>query len=304
MADLSTQLLGLKMKNPTVLAAGFLGISGELLVRVVEEGAGAVTMKPSGPYEREGNANPCVIGWDHGLANCVGLPSPGYKNMEEEWSAIKKAGIPYIAGIYGGTVEEFVEVAQFAAKKNPPLIEVNISCPNTKEHGIIFGTEPDSAFEVIEAVKRVCGKVPVMAKLTPNTHKFIEVAKACEEAGADALSAINTVGPGMFIDIETGKPVLSFKTGGLSGPAVRPIAINCVYRLYENVKVPIVGMGGVECGRDAIEMIMAGATCVGIGSAIHKCGVGVFRKVCAEMEGWMDANSVKSPEEIRGRAHE
>jgi len=304
MADLSTELLGLRMKNPTVLAAGFLGISGELLVRVVEEGAGAVTMKPAGPYEREGNANPCVIEWNHGLANCVGLPSPGYRNMEDEWSEIKKAGIPYIAGIYGGSVDEFVEVAKFVAGKKPPLIEVNISCPNTNEHGQIFGTEPESAAEVIGAVKRVCGKVPVMAKLTPNTHKFIEVAKACEEAGADALSAINTLGPGMFIDIEARKPVLSFKTGGLSGAAVRPIAVRCVYQLYENVKVPIVGMGGVENGKDAIEMVMAGATCVGIGSAIHKCGLGVFKKVCTEMESWMDANNVKNLEEIRGSAHE
>ena len=295
---------GIRLRNPTVLASGILGTSAGLLKRVYEEGAGAVTMKSVGPCEKEGHANPTVLAWDHGLINAVGLPSPGFKNQEEEWAILEKRNFPLIASIYGSSVEEFVEVAGFVAKHKPEIIEINISCPNTKKEGMVFGVNPETAAEVTAAVKKVSGSVPVMPKLTPQALNIAEIAGACEKAGADAICAINTLGPGMIIDAEARKPVLANKFGGISGPAIKPIALRCVYQVFEAVKIPVLGMGGISSGRDAIEMVMAGATAVGIGSAAHYHGIGVFKKVCLEMEQWMEENGVKSLDEIRGCAHE
>jgi len=225
-------LSGVKMRNPTVLPSGILGTGGGLLKRAAEAGAGAVTTKSIGPHEREGHANPTVIKWEHGMINAVGLPTPGYKNMADEWAEIKKIKAPVIASIYGGSVQEFVEVARAAVKERPAIIELNISCPNSGKHGQLFGFEPEPAAEVTAAVKRVCRAkgVPVMPKLTPNTHKIVEVARACEKAGADAICAINTV-QGMLINAEAKRPVLANAFGGVSGPAIKPIALRCVYEL-------------------------------------------------------------------------
>lgn len=295
---------GIKMKNPTVLASGFLGTDSAVLKRVAEEfGCGAATMKSIGPRERMGHANPCVVEWEHGFLNAVGLPTPGYRNMEEEWKGLKKRGFPLIASIYGASVEEFEEVAKAVAKHKPDAIEVNISCPNTKKEGQVFGVCEESAALVVKAVKKEIGQLPLIAKLTPQAWNIGEIAKACEEAGADAICAINTVA-GMLINAEARKPVLANRFGGISGPAVKPIALKCVYQIYESVKVPILGMGGISNGRDAIEMVMAGATAIGIGSGIYYRGFGVFGKVCEEMEQWMQENGVKDLKEIRGVAHE
>jgi dihydroorotate dehydrogenase (NAD+) catalytic subunit len=301
---LETDFAGIKLRNPTVLASGILGTNAALLKRVAEEGAGAVTMKSIGPCEKEGHSNPCVLAWEHGLINAVGLPSPGCKNMEGEWAALDKRNFPLIASIYGSSVEEFSEVALAVAKHKPDMIEVNISCPNTKKEGMVFGLDPETAAEVTKAVKKSSGKIPVMPKLTPQAPNIALVAKACEKAGADAICAINTLGPGMLIDTEARKPVLANRFGGISGPAIKPIALRCVYQIFEAVKVPVLGMGGVCSGRDAIEMVMAGATALGIGSAAYYQGMGVFKKVCGEIREWMQENGVKGLGEIRGAAHE
>jgi len=300
---LETSIAGLKLRNPTVLASGILGTSAELLKRVIEEGAGAATMKSIGPEERMGHPNPSVIAWEHGLLNAVGLPSPGFANMEEEWKELEDRDFPLIASIYGATAEEFALVAGNVAPQKPDAIEVNISCPNTREHGQIFGVSEKASAEAVKAVKKEIGKIPLIAKLTPQAFNIGAIAKSCEEAGADAICAINTVG-GMCIDIEARKPVLFNRFGGLSGPAVKPVGIKCVYQIFESVKIPILGMGGITTGRDAIEYVQAGATAVGIGSGVYYRGMGVFRKVCEEMEKWMKENGVESLEEIRGCGHE
>jgi dihydroorotate dehydrogenase (NAD+) catalytic subunit len=184
------------------------------------------------------------------------------------------------------------------------LLEANLSCPNVmREHGVPFAYEPESAAEAVRAVKRRVGGIPLIAKLSPNTHKLVEVAKAVESAGADAINMGNTLGPGMIISLEARRPVLANKTGGVSGPAVKPIAVRCVYDVYEAVKIPIIGTGGVSSGRDALEMVMAGATCVGVGTALCTRGFSVFRKIALEMMDWMDANSVSSIKELVGVAH-
>lgn len=300
---LETTAAGVKLKNPTILASGVLGINQAILARAAAAGAGAVTTKSIGPREREGHPNPTIVAWGHGLLNAVGLPSPGYENMGEELKALAKIKVPVIASIYGATVNEFRGVAAAVAKEKVAAIEVNISCPNTTLHGQIFGCNPESSYKVIEAVKEVAGKKPVIAKLTPNTHLIVEVGKACEEAGADALAAINSV-QGMLINIEAKKPILHYKKGGISGPAIKPVAVRCVYDLYENVRIPILGVGGVENGRDAIELIEAGATVVGIGSAVYSRGIDVFKKVCDEMQQWMKENGYKNLKQLKGAAHE
>ncbi len=300
---LETNFAGIKMRNPTVLASGILGTGSDLMQRVVEEGgAGAVTMKSIGPEERMGHANPSVIEWEHGMLNAVGLPSPGYENMEEEWEGLSKRNYPLIASIYGASIEEFVLVAKNVAKKKPEAIEINISCPNTKEHGQIFGVNEDASIEVVSAVKKEIGDISLIAKLTPQAYNIAAIAAACEKAGANAICAINTVA-GMVIDIDARRPVLFNRFGGVSGPAIKPVGIKCVYQIFDAVKIPILGMGGISNGRDAIEFIQAGATTVGIGSGVLYSGFDVFKKVCNEMENWMKANKVESLEEIRGVAH-
>jgi len=303
MNPLGVSFCGSRLRNPTVLASGILGVTAAQLKRAEEGGAGAVTTKSIGPEERSGNRNPTCVALPHGLLNAMGLPSPGYEAMGEEWRQLKKMKVPVFASIYGASVDDFRRVAAYVADKKPALIELNISCPNTAEHGQVFGFEPSVAADVVEAVKDVCGKVPVSVKVTPNTHKIVDVAKACEEAGADAICAINTVS-GMAINIEARKPVLSFKKGGYSGPAVKPIAVRCVYEIYEAVEIPILGVGGITTGRDAIEMMQAGASAVGIGSGVYYRGPNVFRLVCDEMREWMRGNGFASAKSLTGAAHD
>jgi dihydroorotate dehydrogenase (NAD+) catalytic subunit len=253
---------------------------------------------------KSGHRNPTVLAYEWGVINAVGLPSSGYTDMEGELARIREVKAPVFVSIYGASVDEFVEVAEAVARHKPALIELNVSCPNTKAEGMVFGCSEKLTSEVVSVVKDVAGKIPVMPKLTPQALNIAGVAKACEEAGADAIAAINTVGPGMLINIEARKPVLDYKRGGISGPAIRPIAVRCVYDIYEAVDLPILGMGGVTEGRDAVEMMQAGASVVGIGSGIYYRGIEVFSKVCEEMKVWMRENGCKNAKELVGAAHE
>jgi dihydroorotate dehydrogenase (NAD+) catalytic subunit len=301
MSIMTIQFLGKILKNPMVLASGVLGNSRDILERVHEQGCGLVTMKSIGPAPRDGHNNPSVIDLGHGMINAVGLPSPGYLNMENEWNELEQRDFPLIASIYGGSVREYQMVAEFVSSKKPDFIEINISCPNSEKHGMIFGVNPQSSHDVVSAVKSVI-QVPLIVKLTPQALDIGEIARACEDAGADAICAINTAGPGMVIDIESKMPVLAFKKGGLSGPMIKPVAIRCVFDIYKAVKIPIIGLGGITTGKDAIEIIMAGASLVGIGSGVRYRGMGVFEKVSKEMQTWLDDHNL-GLEEIIGAAH-
>lgn len=296
------EFLGKTLKSPLVLASGILGNSKEILERVHENGCGLVTMKSIGPLPRDGHKNPTVIDLGHGMINAVGLPTPGYEHMEEEWEALETRNFPLIASIYGGSVQEFKTVARFVSAKAPDFIEINISCPNSEQHGMIFGVDPQSAFDVVAGVKQVI-RQPLIAKLTPQALDIGAIARACQDAGADAICAINTAGPGMVIDIESRMPVLAFKKGGLSGPMIKPIAVRCVYDIYKAVSIPIIGLGGVTTGEDAVEMIMAGASLVGIGSGVRYRGLEVFGLVNQELEAWLSAHHTTLAE-IQGAAHE
>ena len=298
---MTIQFLGKTLKNPMVLASGVLGNSHDILERVHKNGCGLVTMKSIGPKPRDGHKNPTVIDLGCGMINAVGLPSPGYLNMENEWNDLEKRDFPIIASVYGGSVREYQMVAEFVSSKKPDFIEINISCPNSEKHGMIFGVNAQSSHDVVSAVKNVI-KVPLIAKLSPQALDIGEIAMACEDAGADAICAINTVGPGMVIDIESKMPVLAFKKGGLSGPMIKPVAVRCVFDIYKAVKIPIIGLGGISNGKDAIEIIMAGASLVGIGSAVKYGGINVFQKVTDQMDTWLRDHDL-SYEDIIGAAH-
>lgn len=295
------RFLGKPLHTPLVLASGVLGNNKAILERVWENGCGLPTMKSIGPAPREGHKNPTVIDLGNGMINAVGLPSPGYLNMEDEWQELSGRAFPVTASIYGGSVDEFVRVAEFVSAQGPDFIELNISCPNSDKHGMLFGVNAQSSHDVVAAVKKVID-VPLIAKLTPAAPNIAGIAKACEDAGADAICAINTAGPGMIIDIESRCPVLAFKTGGLSGPMIKPIAVRCVYDIFRSVSIPIIGLGGISTGKDAIEIIMAGATLVGIGTAVRYRGINVFDKVNKEINDWLTAHDT-TMEEIRGAAH-
>jgi dihydroorotate dehydrogenase (NAD+) catalytic subunit len=309
--DLSVSILGLTFPNPLVLAAGILGTEAALMERVARCGAGGITSKSCGPEPRSGHPNPTVLPWGPGLINAVGLANPGVEAevdiLREAKARLAPLGVPLIASIFGHTIIEFAQVARRISDANPDLIEVNISCPNVQaEFGRPFALDAQAAAAVTRAVREATG-VPIAVKLSPNTPDLVLIARSAVEAGADALTAVNTLGPGMVIDLESGQPILANRVGGVSGPAMRPIAVRCVYELFRALgagEVPIIGTGGVSSGRDALEMIMAGATLVGVGSAVYQRGPEVFATIREEMTEWMEAHGVQTLNEIRGIAHE
>jgi len=304
--DLSVDLCGIPLPNPLILAAGILGTSAELMERVARAGAGAVTAKSCGPRPRTGHPNPTVLDWGHGLINAIGLANPGVEEMaiilKEAKSRLKPLGVSLIASIFAETVADFAEVAHLVSEAEPDFIEVNISCPNVEaEFGRPFAADAGDAAAVTRAVKKVT-LVPVIVKLSPNVTDIVTIAQAVEAAGADAIAVINTVA-GMVIDVESGQPILANRVGGLSGPAIKPIAVRCVYEIYQAVKLPIIGTGGVMNGRDAVEMIMAGATAVGVGSAVYYRGVEAFGEIKQEMVSFMSEHGYQTLADFRGMAH-
>jgi dihydroorotate dehydrogenase (NAD+) catalytic subunit len=305
--DLSVELCGVRLRNPLVLASGILGTGAQLLRRVADCGAGMVTTKSCGPAPRQGHPNPTVLDWGHGLINAVGLANPG---VDEELEIIAEArellaplGVRLAVSIFAETVEGFAEVARKVAQTQPDFVELNISCPNVaSDMGRPFSYDPGDAALVTAAVKEATS-IPLIVKLSPNVTDITIVARAVERAGADAIAAINTLGPGMIIDVHSGQPILANKVGGISGPAIRPVAVRCVYDICEAVDIPIIGIGGVSDGRDALEMVLAGATAVGVGSAVRCRGLDVFQTILDEMQAFMIEEDHADLHQLRGLAH-
>ena len=305
MANLSVNLAGIPLQNPTVLASGIMGVSTSSLKYVEENGAGAVTMKSIGPTDRSGHKNPTVYSWGEGITNAVGLSNPGADEGAEHLEDMKKTlQIPVIASCFADTVDNIAKVAERLLEKEPQVLELNLSCPNTEDDfGCMFAMDPRVTERAVSLVKKVSGKTKIFVKLSPDASNIVTVAKAAEAAGADGITAINTLS-GLIIDIRAKRPILKNKFGGLSGPAIKPVGVRAVYNIYEAVKIPIIGTGGINTGEDAIEYFMAGATAVGIGSGIYYRGIDIFRKVCNEMSAFMDREGYKSIEEMRGIAHQ
>ncbi len=305
MADLTCELLGMRLRNPIVLASGILGTSPTLLARAAHEGAGAVTAKSCGPTPRAGHPNPVALDWGGGLINAIGLTNPGAEAETELLARARELlapfDVPLFASIFAGTVTEFGEVARIVSAARPHLIEVNISCPNVAdEFGTPFAATPDSAASVTAAV-RAATTLPIAVKLAPNVADIARIAEAVVEAGADAITAVNTM-PGMIIDATAGRPILSNRVGGVSGPALKPVALRCVYEIARRVRVPIIGTGGVNTGRAAAEMLMAGATAVGVGSAVWYRGVSALGAIAAELEAFMAGEGYQTLADLRGVA--
>ncbi|NPV07314.1 MAG: dihydroorotate dehydrogenase [Anaerolineae bacterium] len=304
--DLSTEICGVRLANPTILASGVLGLSGDVLARVARSGAGAVVTKSCSLKPRVGHPNPVVVDYGAGVLNAVGLANPGVEAMVAEIRRAREmlapAGVPIIASIFANSIYDFGTTARYISEAEPDLIEANISCPNVEEEfGQIFSSTPYVAGQVTRRVKSST-RIPVIVKLSPNVPSIADVARAVVAAGADAISAINTVGPGMLVDVETATPVLSNRVGGMSGPAIRPLAIRCVYDICAAVSVPVIGIGGVSDGRDAAEMISVGACAVGVGTAVYRRGIEVFGLITEELRQLMARIGLGSLADLRGRA--
>ena len=305
MTDLSVNFNGVKFDNPIVLASGILGVVGDGMAKVVENGAGGVTSKSLWPYEHKGHSNPTMFGTEHWFMNAVGIPDAGPEKAKEEIGRYRaRVKAPFIANIVGAEMKDYVEIAKQVVEMGPDVIEVNISCPNVEDElGKPMACSVTKSAEVTRLVKEVTGDIPVTVKLSPNVENIVAIAKSVLEAGADGVTAINTYGPALAIDIDTAQPILANKVGGLSGPAIKPLAVKHVYDIYGATKCPIIGTGGVTTGRDAIEMMMAGATLVGVGTAVYYRGQDALGKIVKEMEEWCEENGVEKLSDLIGKVH-
>jgi len=299
--SLAVDIGGLKLRNPTMNAAGVLGMTHPLLKRVYEGGAGAVVTKSIGPRPRGGHPNPTLVAVEGGILNAMGLPNPGADYFTAEIMKLKEVGVPVVGSFFGGYAQEFVEVARTLAEAGSDALELNCSCPNVEEDLGLLGADPENVERITSAVKAAVD-LPVFVKLTPNVTDIVEVARAAERGGADALTAVNTL-KGLAVDIEVRRPVLANTTGGLSGPALKPVALRCVWEIAESVDLPIIGCGGVSDWRDAIEYLLCGASAVEIGTAVMMRGFDVFRDVTEGIRSYLAENGFSEVGEIVGLAH-
>lgn len=267
MSRLGIQLPGLDLKNPIMPASGCFGFGREYSQFYKLDQLGAIMVKATTNEPRFGNPTPRVAETTSGMLNAIGLQNPGLERvMTEELPWLSQFDVPIIANVAGSTIEDYVAVAKRISRApNVHALELNISCPNVKEGGLAFGTVPETAYEVTKAVKDV-SSVPVYVKLSPNVTDIIQMAKVVERAGADGLTMINTL-LGMRIDLKTGKPILANGAGGLSGPAIKPVAIRMIHQVSQQVNIPIIGMGGVQTPEDVVEYFLAGASAVAVGTA-------------------------------------
>ena len=302
MTHLAVDICGLRLKNPTMLASGVLDETGKSMAAVARAGAGALVTKSIGREPRPGHGNPSVVELPFGLLNAMGLPNPGIDLFSEELREAKKSGVPIIGSVFGGTEDELADLATMMEKAGADAVELNLSCPHAKGLGAEIGSTPELVESICRAAKKKV-RVPLWAKLTPNTSSIAALAQAAERGGADAVVAINTL-KGMSISPEVRMPILANRVGGLSGAAIRPVGVRCVYEIFEAVKLPIIGVGGISSGRDALEYVMAGASAVQIGTALWTEGPVVFNKVCKELLKFMEDNGYETVMDMVGVAHD
>ena len=293
---LTLTLTGLDLKNPLMLAAGVMGTTGSSLKRAMEGGAGAVVTKSVGIEPKSGHSNPTMVEADCGYLNAMGLPNPSYKNFQGEIDLAREGGVPVIASIFGANSDEFSEISRTLCAD---AFELNVSCPHACGYGAQVGSDPALVEEITKAVKNASTS-PVWVKLTPNVTDIKSIGLAAQRGGADAVVAINTV-RAMAIDVESGYPILGNKFGGMSGRAIKPIAIKCVYDLYEALEIPVIGVGGISDWRDAVEFIMAGARAVQIGTAVGN-NINIFNDISSCMESFMEEKEW-TLDDICGMAH-
>ncbi|MCU0798119.1 MAG: dihydroorotate dehydrogenase [Candidatus Thermoplasmatota archaeon] len=303
--DLSVEFAGIKLSNPLLLASGIADETGASMARAVKEGAGGVVTKSLSIQPRQGHPNPCIVEVEGGLINAMGLPNPGIEGFREEIEHYKKktrGRAPIIASVFGSSIEEYVEASTLAEGLGVDGLELNGSCPNAKGLGLQFGQDPVVIIELVREVKART-TLPVLFKLTPNTHDIVTLARAVQEGGADGIVAINTL-QAMKIDIMTARPVLTNTTGGLSGPAIRPVGVRCVFEMARapDIRIPIMGVGGISTWEDVIEYMMAGATAVQVGTSISWGNLNVFGEMKKGLRAFLMGTGRRSIKDITGLA--
>ena len=303
MVDIKTKLCGITLDNPVIPASGTFGFGYEFAELYDINILGSLSFKGTTREPRFGNPTPRIAECASGMLNAVGLQNPGVDKVKEiELPKLRTCfNKPVMANVSGFSIEEYTEtVEKLDGEEDIGWFEVNISCPNVHGGGMSFGTSPEMAGEVTGAVRRITKK-PIIIKLSPNVTDIVSIAKACEAAGADGVSLINTL-MGMRIDLKSRKPIIKNKTGGFSGPAIKPVAVRMVYQVYEAVKIPIVGMGGIESAEDVIEFMLAGATAVEVGAA-NLVNPYACRDIILDLPRAMEKYRINSLEEIIGGAH-
>lgn len=301
MVSLKTEVGSLKLERPGIVASGIMDETGPSMVRMIECGAGAVVTKSVGLEPNAGHANPCFTEVEGGYVNAMGLPNPGIELFREEMEvAVPKGSI--IGSIYGAGPDDFSKLAGKMEDYGACAVELNLSCPHAKGYGMEVGTDPAMVKSIVSAVKSTVS-IPVWAKLTPNTHILGDIGMAVQDAGGDAVVAINTL-KAMVICPEMARPLLSNKFGGLSGSAVKPMGVRAVYDLRTVLDIPLVGVGGISCWRDAAEYIMAGASAFQVGSAIGTIGPDVFSKINDGLSAFMEEYGYASIADMTGVAHD
>lgn len=304
MNKLETRFCEITFKNPFILPSGIITEIPEH-DKAEKAGAGGVTIKSITISSRKGYPPPRVIKFGSGFINAVGLKNPGIKKAKRQIEDLmRKSTIPIIVSIFANSDKDFASLASEIISLNPHLIELNLSCPHlTHEFGCPISMATKSVFKIVKSVRSVVDKLPISAKLSPNSLNIRDIAKTAQEAGADAISAINTLGAGMVIDVKTKRPLLGNKLGGISGPAIKPLAIARVYEIYEAVDIPIIGIGGVTTWKDAVEMMMAGASLVGVGSATYLRGYKVFEEIQHGVEIFLKKEGYGNVSQLVGLAH-
>jgi len=298
--DLTTDLCGIRMANPIVTASGTSGYGPELARFYDLKAFGAFTVKSLTLEKRAGNPTPRIAECASGILNSIGIQSEGVRHfIAHDLPVLRRQEVPVIVSIAALTVDEFPKIAAILdAQQGISAIEVNISCPNLEAGGCSFGSDPEVSGRIVRRVKSAT-RLPVIAKLTPNVSDITLIARSVEAAGADAVTLINTIG-GMAIDIETQKPKLANVFGGLSGPAIKPVGIKMVWQVYHAVNIPIIGVGGVMTGEDAVEYILAGATAVGIGTVLFQDPWAIF-DILDAMRRYLERKGVGRFDDLRGK---
>ncbi|MGL4669950.1 MAG: dihydroorotate dehydrogenase [Methanobacteriaceae archaeon] len=320
---LETEIFGVKFKNPLMLAGGIMGSTAASMNWILKSGAGAIVSKSFSKEANPGYVNPTTVEVEGGIINAIGLSSPGVDaflgelekvnnnpHNEQNTTKTNNSG-KLIASIYGSDIDEFSYLCNKIASE-VDMIELNVSCPHAMGGcGAAIGQDPNLTYEVVKASKKALKNkknkfrknIPIIAKLTPNVTDIVEIATSAEEAGADGLTLINSLGPGLKIDIVTGKPILSNKVGGMSGPAIKPIALRCVWDVYKDTNIPIIGVGGITNYKDVLEFLYAGASAVQIGTGIMYEGVEIFSNINNGLINFMKENKISSLSEIIGLSH-
>lgn len=302
---LSIKFCGKTFSSPLILPSGIFTTLNDYL-NAEKNGAAAVVTKSYTYFPRQGNPAPTIVRFSSGFLNSVGLKNVGIVEAKKEIEMLRKnLKIWVIVSIFDTNIKNFIQLALHLLPLKLEFLELNLSCPNVEdEYGKPLATEAESAYQVVKKMRKILGeKIKIIAKLSPNVGDIGKIALAVEDAGASAISAINTVGPGMVIDIKKKRPVLGAKKGGVSGPAIKPIAIRCVYEIYKKVNIPIIGMGGVTSFEDAVEMMLAGATLVGVGSAVYLKGWSVYQEILNGLENFLKEEKIKKIERLTGLAH-